>query len=230
MESQLRALLYNQLKNRTVAFNPVEPEPFDLVDLTRDVTNATRIYHTRTECVREALAGANLIITDSQPLANAVQRVLPRATVAALPFGYLKEWGTPAEPSKGPVVGLLNHDGAMETGTALLCHNAPGYYDLTATGVQLLPNEAKAWRNTLDILAAQPIKLKTMQERNRAYATRLNRESYSRLAALQAQHAAPPRLLASTGHSVSEGCGCAKKGKSAPTRPDQDQPIIEKES
>ena len=92
METHLRANLY-QHRGRAVAFNPLEPEPFDLVDLSRDVTNATRIYHLRTECVREALEGACLIITDSQPLAGVVQRVLPRSPVVALPFGYFSPTG-----------------------------------------------------------------------------------------------------------------------------------------
>lgn len=127
METQFRVLLYNKLEGRNIAFNPVEPEPFDLVDLTRDVTNSTRIYHRRTECVREALAGASMIVTDNQPLASAVQQVLPGAIVVALPFGPL--YVTPTQPNpqdspelatrgpsalEGPVVGLLNHNGEME--------------------------------------------------------------------------------------------------------------------
>ncbi|MBE7553192.1 MAG: hypothetical protein HS126_19145 [Anaerolineales bacterium] len=122
MESQLRASLYKQLPgDRKVAFNPIEPEPFDLVDLTQDVTNSTRIYHSRTGCVREALGGASLIVADSHSLAQAVQAVLPRSVVVALPFAPL--YVTPPQPNpevvvplRGlrSVVGLLNHTGEME--------------------------------------------------------------------------------------------------------------------
>jgi glycosyltransferase involved in cell wall biosynthesis len=112
MESQLRTILYQQLSDRKIAYNPVEPEPFDLVDLTRDITNATRIYHQRTECVREALGGASLIVADSHSLANAVQQVLPRSIVVALPFAPL--YVTPTQPNPEVVVGLLNHSGEME--------------------------------------------------------------------------------------------------------------------
>lgn len=284
MEQYFRALLYQQLEGRPVAYNPVEPEPFDLVDLTRDVTNSTRIYHRRTECVREALEGASLIIADSPPLANVVKRILPRAMVAALPFGGMKDEGgrmkeeniQPSALSLQPLrVGLLNHSGEMEMNnryalkllkavgqpllvygealpgiegdaiakenfdefaalcdilllpsmpgvinsttlpltlmagnTAILAHNAPGYYDLSAaSGVQLLPNEIKAWQDRLTNLIAQPAKLRAMQERNKAYATRLNRESHARLVVLAHQFAASASPL-------SENCGCAKRMRS----------------
>src|SRR5512134_2559988 len=101
MESQLRTILYQQLSDRKVAFNPVEPEPFDLVDLTRDITNSTRIYHRRTACVREALEGASLIITDSQALAYAVALALPRAIVTAVPFGPV--YAAAIESNKQPI-------------------------------------------------------------------------------------------------------------------------------
>ncbi|MCK6625515.1 MAG: hypothetical protein L6R45_10110 [Anaerolineae bacterium] len=122
METHIRSILYQQLSGRRVAFDPQEPEPFDLVDLTRDVTNATRIYHRRTECVREALEGASLIVTDSQPLAGVVKQILPRAIVMALPFGRMKdEGGRMTEENFHPssfiphpfTVGLLNHTGEM---------------------------------------------------------------------------------------------------------------------
>lgn len=271
MEQQLRALLYNNLEGRKVAFNPVEPEPFDLVDLTRDVTNSTRIYHLRTECVREALAGAKLIVTDSQALADVVRRALPRTAVIALPFGPMRTTGRPV-PSLSPVVGLLNHSGEVEMNNAyslkllkslgrklliygrelpgleadvipadqfdlfceridilllpslpgtlnsptlplavmaagnaaVLADNAPGYYNLdAATGVQILPHDSDAWRLRLDILESQPVKLRTMQTRNRAFATRLNRESYTRMAMFQAQYVVPPQ-------PPIRGCGCKK--------------------
>ncbi|MCL4301130.1 MAG: hypothetical protein KJ077_35690 [Anaerolineae bacterium] len=289
MESYFRALLYQQLKERQVAYNPIEPEPFDLVDLTRDVTNSTRIYHERTACVREALAGASLIVADSQALANAVQQVLPRAVVVSLPFGPF--YAAQIEPNPVPVVGLLNHTGEMEQNnhyalkllkslkqellvygqelpgiegevegsgdfstfaarcdilllpslpgvinsttlpltlmaskTAILAHSVPGYGQLSAaTGVQLLPHDAKAWRSLLAGLLDQPAKLKVMQERNQAYAVRQNRASYAHLAQLAGQFVTAP--LPPRGD-----CGCSKKLKAAPTQPDQDQPIIEKES
>ncbi|MCL4303186.1 MAG: hypothetical protein KJ077_46300 [Anaerolineae bacterium] len=304
MESQLRTILYQQLSDRKVAYNPVEPEPFDVVDLTRDITNSTRIYHKRTECVREALEGASLIITDSQALAYAVALALPRAMVTSMPFGPVQ---AAIEPNKQPIIGLLNHTGEMEHNnhyalkllkhlkrellvygqalpgiegavkedfgefaamcdilllpsmpgvinsttlplslmagnTAILAHNAPGYYELSAaTGVQLLPNEAKIWRERLAALESQPAKLKAMHERNKAFANRLNRDSYNRLAPFAEHFIHPPAPL-------SEGCGCAKRVKSAtlgsppkgdteaytrrgdPTQPKQDQPILEKES
>ena len=111
MEINLRTTLYARFLDRKVAFNPVEPEPFDIVDLTIDVTNSTRIYHERTECVREALAGASLVITDNQPLADAVRRVIPYAPVIALPYGPAV---TPHIRNETPVVGLLNHDDDYE--------------------------------------------------------------------------------------------------------------------
>lgn len=295
MESYFRAKLYRQLDKRQVAYNPVEPEPFDVVDLTRDITNSTRIYHKRTACVREALEGASLIVTDSQALAQAVALALPKAMVTAMPFGPVRAISLGS--GQPPVIGLLNHTGEMEhnnhyalkllkslkrpllvygetlpgldvetvenfdqfavacdilllpsmpgvinsttlplslmaSNTAILAHNAPGYYELSAaTGVQLLPNQAKAWRERLAALESQPAKLKAMHERNKAFATRLNRESYSRLAYVADQFVAPPPRL-------SEDCGCAKKAKSAPTQPspefnrraNQDQLILEKES
>ncbi len=307
MESQLRASLYNQLNNRTplgtpqgrkVAYNPVEPEPFDLVDLTRDVTNSTRIYHKRTECVREALEGASLIITDSQALAYAVALALPKAMVTAMPFGpatggsasSLGSGQPPVTPAPPQVrVGLLNHNGEMEHNnhyalkllkslkrpllvygetlpgldvetvenfdqfavacdilllpsmpgvinsttlplslmagnTAILAHSAPGYYELSAaTGVQLLPNHAKTWRERLEALESQPLKLKAMHERNKAFANRLNRDSYKRLVPFAEHFIHPPTPLA-------EGCGCTKRGKTAPTHPNPDQLILAKES
>ncbi len=289
METQLRALLYSQLEGRNVAFNPVEPEPFDLVDLTKDVTNSTRIYHLRTECLREALDGANLIVTDSQPLANAVKRVLPKTLVIAIPFGMLRTAGRTDAPGNPPVVGLLNHDGDVEmnntyalkllksldrplliyghalpategraeveenfntfaakcdilllpslpgalnsttlplammsAGTAILAHNAPGYYDLdAATGVQLLPasRDPAVWQRILASLEAQPAKLRTMQERNRAYAKRLNQESYQRLIAISSQLTNRPR------QPLSEGCGCDKKKKKTQAPPEPTLPI-----
>lgn len=302
METQLRALLYNQFAERQVAFNPLEPEPFDLVDLTRDVTNATCIYHLRTECVREALEGASLIVTDNQPLADVVRHVLPRVRAIAIPFGAVN---VVREVHEQPVVGLLNHSGEVEmnntyalsllkalerplliyghslpgleaevtedfeqfaarcdilllpslpgainsitlplalmsAGVALIAHNAPGYYNLdAATGVQLLPNDADAWRWMLSNLESQPAKLNAMQERNRAFAVRLNRESLQRASMFIAQSALPRPPL-------SEGCGCTKKPRRgqrltvsepddnpvqelAPTQPEQDQPNIEKE-
>jgi hypothetical protein len=273
METQIRALFYSQvMADRQVTYNPLEPEPFDLVDLTIDVTNSTRIYHTRTECVREALEGANLVITDSQPLANAVKQALPRVAVTALPFGLYPSPDLP-ERNEPPVIGLLNHSdetemnnayalsmlsgldrpllifGAalpgleatvqedfgqfcamcdilllpslpaainsptlplvlMSAGTALLCHNAPGYYDLDgATGVQMLPYETTAWRAMLSVLEGQPLKLKVMQDRNRMFAIRRTRESLVRLSALLAQPRSPRQPL-------SEDCGCAPKGDS----------------
>jgi hypothetical protein len=112
LESYFRAKLYRQLDKRQVAYNPVEPEPFDLVDLTRDITNSTRIYHKRTACVREALEGASLIVTDSQALAYAVALALPRAIVTAAPFGSVQ--ATSLGSGQPPVVGLLNHTGEME--------------------------------------------------------------------------------------------------------------------
>jgi glycosyltransferase involved in cell wall biosynthesis len=275
MESQLRTILYQQLSDRKIAYNPVEPEPFDVVDLTRDVTNSTRIYHKRTECVREALEGASLIITDSQALAYAVALALPRAMVTAMPFGPVR--AASLGSGQPPVVGLLNHTGEMEHNnhyalkllkalkrpllvygetlpgldvetvenfdqfavacdilllpsmpgvinsttlplslmagnTAILAHNAPGYYELSAaTGVQLLPNNAKAWRERLEALESQPAKLKAMHERNKAFANRLNRDSYSRLAYFASQFINPPAPL-------NKDCGCSKK-KSAPPNP-----------
>jgi hypothetical protein len=301
VETQLRALLYNQLEGRKVNFNPVEPEPFDLVDLSKDVTNATRIYHLRTECVREALEGASLIVADSQPLANAVRQVLPSVMIAALPFGRMKAEGGrmkeenihPSSFSLQPLtIGLLNHDGAtemnnayalkwlkildqpllvfghtlpgieaeteedfsqfaqkcdivllpslpgalnsptvplalMESGTAVLAHNAPGYYELSAaTGVQLLPADPTAWRKMLDLLASQPAKLRVMQERNRAFAVRTNRESFSRLASVLPPTVAAPRPVLT---NQAKDCGC-KKRRSASTRPVQIQPNSEKET
>ncbi|MBE7473126.1 MAG: hypothetical protein DPW09_42770 [Anaerolineae bacterium] len=308
MDAFFRSMLYPQtgihevFGGRKVHANPVEPEPFDLVDLTRDITNATRIYHRRTECVREALAGASLIVTDSQALAQAVQQVLPRSPVVALPFGHFSplpgEKLPAGEKTEGFTIGLLNHSpememnnlhhlkllkaldreillfgealagldaevtsewagfaarcdvlllpslpGAinsptlplalMETGTAILAHNAPGYYDLdAATGVQLLGRDPAAWRKLLDTLEHNPAKLQAMQERNRAFALRQNRESFVRLAGLVPQFTASLRLPAPT----SADCGCAKRKsvtpgntrRGAPT-PDLDQPIIEKE-
>jgi hypothetical protein len=112
----------------------------------------------------------------------------------------------------------------MSSHTAILASNAPGYYELSAaTGVQLLPNQAKLWRECLAALESQPAKLKAMRERNKAFAARLNRESYSRLAYFADQFMRTPAPLA-------EGCGCAKRMKSAPTQPNQDQLILEKES
>ncbi|MBE7474335.1 MAG: glycosyltransferase [Anaerolineales bacterium] len=285
METHIRSILYQQLSGRRVAFDPQEPEPFDLVDLTRDVTNATRIYHRRTECIREALEGASLIVTDSQPLANVVKQILPRAMVAALPFGPV--YAAAIEPNKKPIIGLLNHTGEMMLNnhyalkllksldrelvvygealpgiegevkenfgefaalcdilllpslpgalnsttlplslmagnTAVLASNAPGYWELdAATGVQLLPNDPAAWRAVLTNLEAQPAKLRAMHERNQAFANRLNRASYAQLGALADQYISPPAPL-------KEDCGCNQR-KSAPTRPDQDQPILEKE-
>jgi hypothetical protein len=111
----------------------------------------------------------------------------------------------------------------MESGTAILAHNAPGYYGLNAaTGVQLLGREPAAWRHMLAVLEEQPAKLRTMQERNRAFALRQNRESFTRLAGLVSQFVTP-------GSSLSEGCGYQKR-KSAPTQPDPDQPNLQKES
>jgi hypothetical protein len=72
-------------------------------------------------------------------------------------------------------------------------------------------------------LDAQPAKLKAMHERNQAFANRLNRASYAQLAALADQYIHSPAPL-------KEDCGCSKKAKSAPTRPDQDQLNNEKES
>jgi hypothetical protein len=66
MEAFFRSFLYPQtgphevFGGRKVHANPLEPEPFDLVDLTRDVTNTTRIYHLRTECVRESLGSFDI--------------------------------------------------------------------------------------------------------------------------------------------------------------------------
>jgi glycosyltransferase involved in cell wall biosynthesis len=289
METQLRALLYQQLRECKVAYNPIEPEPFDLVDLTRDITNSTRIYHKRTACVREALEGASLIVTDSQALAYAVALALPKTIVTALPFGPFTV--ADVTPNPAPVVGLLNHTGEMEHNnhyalkllkslkrellvygealhgiegeviakenfgafaakcdillmpsmpgvinsttlpltlmagnTAILAHNAPGYYELSAaTGVQFLPNDAKTWRERLAALESQPAKLKAMHERNKAFAQRLNRESYSRLALFADQFVRAPAPL-------TERCGCAKKGKTAPIQPTKDQLISAKES
>jgi hypothetical protein len=295
MESQLRALFYKQLQDRKVAFNPTEPDPFDLVDLTRDVTNASRIYHKRTACVREALEGASLIVADNQALASVVQQVLPRAIVVALPFGPL--YVTPVQPNpqdspelvEGPVVGLFNHNGEMEhnnryalklfkalklpllvygeslpgiegevkedfsefaalcdilllpsmpgainsttlplalmgSKTAILADSAPGYGSLAAaTGVQLLPHDPAAWRAMVRNLLDQPLKLKTMQERNQAFAVRQNRGSYAHLAQLANQFIMPPP-------PVKGDCGCVKRLKPAPTQPEQDQLILAKES
>jgi hypothetical protein len=72
----------------------------------------------------------------------------------------------------------------------------------------------------IDNLAAQPAKLKTMQERNRAFATRINRESYNRLPALLNLPPIPRSPL-------SEGCGC-QKSKQAPAEPTS-QPNLDKE-
>lgn len=112
MEKIVRSYLYAHLE-RQVAFNPLEPEPFDIVDLTKDVTNLTRIYHLRTECVREALAGAALIVADSPALATAVRSALPNVALTVLPFGvapiHPKSWH-----SGRPMVGLLNHSGDVE--------------------------------------------------------------------------------------------------------------------
>lgn len=309
VESLLRMALYPQTGSREVFdgrhlwANPTEPAPYDLVDLTRDVTNSTRIYHLRTECVREALAGASLIVTDSAALAGVVQQVLPRSPVVALPFGHFSPMATSGLPAvvvgekqDGFTVGLLNcspetemnnlYDlkllkaldrkllvygdeapndldaescddlvafaarckvlllpslpGAinspslplalMEADTVILAHNAPGYYELNAaTGVQLLSRDPAAWRNLLAVLESQPAKLRAMQERNRAFALRQNRDSFTRLAALVTQFTAPPSRS-------SEGCGCAKQKsailgstrRGAPT-PDLDQPNSEKE-
>lgn len=287
METELRALLYNQLEGHQVAFNPLEPEPFDLVDLTRDVTNSTRIYHLRTECVREALAGAAVIVTDNPPLAEVVRRVLPRTVIMALPFGQMPATlrstrrGAVARTGDELTVGLLNHNGdvelsnvhhrkllkqlqpglvygralpgldaeveedfkafcsrcdilllpslpgainsmtlplaAMAAGCAVLAHNAPGYYDLdAATGVQILPNELEAWRSMLVALVAQPAKVRAMQERNQAFAARLNRESLQRAGLLLAGPL--PHGPAPAGD-----CGCdqkrKKRGRKAPTKP-----------
>lgn len=297
MEKHIRTILYNQLGNRPVAYNPMEPEPFDLVDLTRDITNSTRIYHRRTACVREALEGSSLIVTDSQALAYTVALALPRAVVTAIPFGPFQPADVepnpqPVVPLRGlrSVVGLLNHSGEMEHNnhyalkllkalkrpllvygkelhgiegevipkeffgefaakcdilllpsmpgvinsttlpltlmagkTAILAHNAPGYYELSAaTGVQLLPNDAKIWRERLAALESQPAKLKVMHERNQAFAKRLNRESYNRLAYFADQFFSPPG-------PVSTDCGCTKRGKTAPTQPAQVQSSLEKE-
>jgi glycosyltransferase involved in cell wall biosynthesis len=286
VETQIRTELYAQLDGRKVAFNPVEPEPFDLVDLTKDVTNSTRIYHLRTECVREALDGANLIVTDSEPLANAVRRVLPKTPVISLLYGRLP---VAPESNATPVVGLLNHSGDVEmnnayalkllksldrplliyghalpategraeveenfntfaakcdilllpslpgalnsttlplammsAGTAILAHNAPGYYDLdAATGVQLLPasRDPAVWQRMLASLEAQPAKLRTMQERNQAYAKRLNQESYQRLIAISSQLTNRPR------RPLSDGCGCDKKKKKTQAPPEPTPPI-----
>lgn len=286
VEAPIRAHLYTQLDGRRVAFNPVEPEPFDLVDLTKDVTNSTRIYHLRTECLREALAGANLIVADSQPLANAVRRVLPRTVVATLPFG-INQGAVPAKSNEQPVVGLLNHASDVEMNNAyalkmlkslgrellvygralpglkgdveedfaafcarcdilllpslpgiinsttlplavmsvgniaILAHNAPGYYDLdAATGVQLLPNDPAAWQGMLNSLESNPAKLRAMQERNRAYAKRLNRDSFARLKPIVEGLSAP---------QPAGDCGCGTR-KHAPTEPtNESEPIIEKE-
>lgn len=297
METQLRILLYQNLTGRKVAFNPCEPEPFDLVDLCRDVTNATRIYHLRTECVREALAGASLVVADSTALADAVRRVLPHSPVVALPFaapvthaGGADQPPISRTPGRGGLgaVGLLNHSGEMElnnlhhlkllrairqplliygqplagleakteenfgrfsaacdilllpslpgvlnsttlplallgSNTVMVAHSAYGYHDLAgATGFLTLPPETAAWQEALSTLCSQPLKLRTLFERNRAYAQRLNRESFQRLAALADQFNQPPSPLR-------QDCGCQKR-KSAPTQSHPVQPIIEKES
>jgi hypothetical protein len=281
MNNQSRASLYAHIGERSVVYNPEAPGEFDIVDLSRDMTNSTRIYHTNTDCVREALEAANLVVTDNQALAQAVRLALPRAHVTALPYGYM----APIEPGKRKgkdlCVGVLNHSAemvmnnsfalkmlhelerplivygerlngfdvdtlfpdddfrgfcaacdvlllpsapaelnsptlplaAMSSGNiAILATRAPGYYGLdAATGVQLLPDDVSFWRDRLEVMEQQPMRLKAMHQRNQAFAHRLNRESFSRLAGLLVEPAGPRPPL-------SEDCGCpprAEKGASA---------------
>jgi hypothetical protein len=108
----------------------------------------------------------------------------------------------------------------MVNQTAVLAHNAPGYYNLdAATGVQLLPDNPDAWRIALDLLESQPAKLRTMQERNMAYAGRLSRYSVNQLGIILA--GLPPQRPAGD-------CGCTKK-KATPPEPELNQPIDNEE-
>jgi hypothetical protein len=279
-----RASLYAHIGSRSVVYNPVEPGDYDIVDLTRNVTNSTRIYHLQTDCVREALEAANIVITDNQALAQAVRAVLPRASVSALPYGYMRPIDPSRRTQKKLRVGLLNHSEEMEANNsfalkmlheldrplfiygerlngfevdtlfpvddfegfcmtcdvlllpsvpaelnsptlplaamsggymAILATNAPGYYGLdAATGVQLLPDDVSFWRDRLDVLEQQPMRLLAMQTRNQVFAHRLNRESFSRLAGMLVDPVGPRPAL-------SEDCGCpprSEKKKAAKKR------------
>jgi hypothetical protein len=107
MEDKIRSLLYEGTKLNPL-FNPVEgvediPSPL-VIDLTRDVTNLTRIYHPNTDAVRELLVKAEAVVCDTEALAG-IARKFTKALVVVAPFGFCSRPDIDNEFT----IGLLNH-------------------------------------------------------------------------------------------------------------------------
>lgn len=102
-EQKIRQLLYTSRDWLRPAFNPEEPCGANVVDATYDISNHTRIYHEKTNEVREFLKD-KFVVTDTPQLAGVLGEFAKKATSA--PFGH-----TTARDIEGPfTVGLLNHD------------------------------------------------------------------------------------------------------------------------
>lgn len=111
----IRSRLYDNFNGLEPLFNPVRgkkklPDPC-VIDLTFDVANTSKVYHTKTDSVRDLLHQADLVITDTETL-NAMVKPFCSNWVITLPYGLISVQDTPGE--SGLRVGLLNHDPDME--------------------------------------------------------------------------------------------------------------------
>jgi hypothetical protein len=112
MEEKLRSLLYEGSRLQPV-FNPMEapkelPDPL-VIDLTRDVTNYTRLYHTETDTIRELLAKADAVVTDTEKQAAVIRQFTSALTIVC-PFGFT----TAKDLDNELTIGILNYTDEQE--------------------------------------------------------------------------------------------------------------------
>lgn len=101
---KIRSLLYEKFALHPL-YNPVGiGEESNIIDLTFDVSNYTRLYHNETEAVRGLLSKADMVVTDTPQLASVISQFGKK--VVAIPFAH-----TIARDIHGEfTVGVLNHD------------------------------------------------------------------------------------------------------------------------
>ena len=113
MEEKISSLLYESSGLRPL-FNPMEssedhvPSPL-VVDMTVDIANHSRLYHTHTEEVRELLAQAQAVVTDSERMSQ-LARKYTKGLVVAAPWG----WTTVQDRETPFTIGLLNYNEEQE--------------------------------------------------------------------------------------------------------------------
>jgi hypothetical protein len=108
-EHKFRLSLYGYSK-LVVAYNPVDslPDPVDIIDLTFDAANRSKINHLNTREVRQALGQAKMVVCDSPTLLNIVKDAGPKK-ITHIPYGHL-EAKRVRKVSDDVTFGILNHN------------------------------------------------------------------------------------------------------------------------